>query len=73
MSHKFNHIMFNDAPTLLLVMLNLTVDACCNGYNFAPRNGHSFALFSWLDIGRHIWKGAEVEPSFKYTILSFPP
>jgi hypothetical protein len=54
-------------------MLNLTVDACCNGYNFAPRNGHSFALFSWLDIGRHIWKGAEVEPSFKYTILSFPP
>jgi hypothetical protein len=73
MSHKFSHIMFNDTPTLLLVTLNLMVDACCNGYNFAPRNGHSFALFSWLDIGRHIWKGAEVEPSFKYTIFSFPP
>lgn len=70
MSHKFNHIMFNDASTLLLVML--MVDACCNGYNFAPKNGHYSALFSWLDIGRHIWKGPEVEPYFNYTIFSFP-
>jgi hypothetical protein len=73
MSHKFNHIMFNDAPTSLLVMLNLMVDACCSGYNFVPRIGHSFALFSWLDIGRHIWKDAKVEPSFNYTFFSFPP
>ncbi len=65
--------MFNDAPTLLLVVLNLMVDACYNGYNFAPRNGHSFALFSWSDIGRHIWKDAKVEASFNYTIFSFAP